>query len=232
MSDTQMPLKNRCLLEAVGTFLLMFSISAVSLTGQSAIVSALAIAATLIAIVFTIGPFTGGHFNPAMSLGFCIRGAMPGRELVPYWIAQIAAAVIATFLAFLMIKGSFSADLLASYLERKTEAEGGPTSMQFAIAEVLFTFALVFLTINVAGTRTQAGNQYFGFVVGLTVLAGILTVGAIASAVFNPAVLVGLLVLGLVGAADGVVILISTIVGAILAAGLFKAVHGTREDGA
>ena len=49
------------------------------------------------------------------------------------------------------------------------------------LAEALFTFALVFLTLNVATTRTHAGNQYFGLVIGFTVLAGLLTVGPVAS---------------------------------------------------
>ena len=224
-------LGKRCLLEGVGTFLLMFAIALVTLTGQSVMVSAFGIVAMLIAIVFAIGPYTDAQFNPAMSVGFWVRGAMPARELVPYWLAQIGAAIGASFMALLLIDGSMSSESLVAVAESSADLETGPTVLQVLLAETLFTFALVFLTLNVATTRTHAGNQYFGFVIGFTVLAGLLTVGPVASAVFNPAVVFGLWVLGLADVVSGALVILSTVIGASLAAMLFRIVHGTREDG-
>ena len=62
---------------------------------------------------------------------------------------------------------------------------------QFIVAEILFTFLLVFVILNVALNANIKGNQYFGLAIGLTVTAGAFSVGDISGAVFNPAVSFG-----------------------------------------
>jgi len=66
------------------------------------------------------------------------------------------------------------------------------------VAEFLFAFALCFVFLNVATAKPTEGNSYFGFAIGFTVLAGAYAVGAVSGGVFNPAVAVGITIIGMV----------------------------------
>jgi aquaporin Z len=65
------------------------------------------------------------------------------------------------------------------------------------IAEFLFTFALVWVMLNVATTKENAGNSFYGLAIGFTVVAGAYAVGGISGAALNPAIAVGAMVTGL-----------------------------------
>jgi aquaporin Z len=65
------------------------------------------------------------------------------------------------------------------------------------LAEFLFTFALVFVVLNVATAKGTAGNSFYGLAIGFTVLTGAFAVGNIFGGVFNPAIAVGISILGL-----------------------------------
>ena len=109
--------------------------------------------------------------------------------------------------------------------QREVRGEGHPETF-----ETLFTFALVFTTLHVATTRLQRGNAYFGLVVATIVVAGILTVGPVASAVFNPAVQIGFWAMGMGGVLGGLLVICSSLVGGVLAALVFTFVHGSDQN--
>jgi len=90
------------------------------------------------------------------------------------------------------------------------------------LAEFLFTFALVFVVLNVATSRDTAGNSYFGFSIGFTVLVGALAVGKISGGAFNPAVAFGITLMGLVSWASIWIYLVADLLGGLAAATAFR----------
>jgi aquaporin Z len=101
---------------------------------------------------------------------------------------------------------------------------------QVILAEILFTFALVFVVLNVATAQGTEGNSYFGLAIGFTVLTGAFAVGGISGGVFNPAVAVGICVMKIAGWPNLWVYLVANFVGGGLAAAVFKLVNGPDDQ--
>jgi aquaporin Z len=96
------------------------------------------------------------------------------------------------------------------------------TVLPALLAEFLFTFALVFVVLNVATARGTAGNSYFGAAIGLTVLAAAYVIGSVSGAAVNPAVAVVLVLLDLLTPRSMWVLLIGELLGGVLAAVTFN----------
>jgi aquaporin Z len=106
-----------------------------------------------------------------------MRGALPGQQLVPYWISQLTGATVAAYTACLITGQEFS------------PAPGaGTTTMQAFLVEALFTFALCLVVLNVATSKRTEGNSYFGLAIGFTVVVAAFAGGGISGGAFNPAV--------------------------------------------
>jgi aquaporin Z len=166
------------LTEAIGTFFLVFTIGLC--VNQGVALAPIAIGLSLMVMVYAGGPISGGHYNPSVSLAAWIRGALPTKELVPYWVAQFLGAVLAAFLIY-----KFTGSALHV-------APGANVSWMKALtAEVVFSFALSYVVLHVATTKSTAGNSYYGLAIGLTVTTGAFAVGAISGGAFNPAVGLG-----------------------------------------
>lgn len=174
----------RYLTELIGTFFLVFTI-ALTVT-QGVAEAPLAIGAVLMVMVYMGGHISGAHYNPAVTVAVWLRGAFPRSQILPYVAAQLVGAALASFVA---------AHLTGQSL---VPAPGTGVSAGTAlIAEVLFTFALVLVILNVATSRHTQGNSYYGLAIGFTVMGGAYAVGGISEAVFNPAVGTGPIVIGL-----------------------------------
>ena len=96
------------------------------------------------------------------------------------------------------VAGAFLAAEVVKYL--KTGVTIVPARVQIPpafVAEFLFTFALVYVVLNVATAKANTGNSFYGLAIGFTVLAGAFAVGSISGAAFNPAVAVGVCAMGL-----------------------------------
>ena len=93
------------------------------------------------------------------------------------------------------------------------------------LAELLFTFALCYVVLNVATAKATEGNSYFGLAIGFTVVVGAFAVGGISGGAFNPAVAVGITVMGLSKLANIWIFLVGNFAGGALAAVVFKVVH-------
>jgi aquaporin Z len=168
--------------EFIGTFFLVFTVGmAVKTAGQFA---PLAIGSVLMVMVFAGGHVSGGHYNPAVSTAVLLRGKMTPREYVPYFVTQIVAGVIAA--AVVIILGYDPST------EVKTAGIG-----RMLIVEFLFTFALAYVVLNVATAKGTEGNSFYGLAIGFTVAVGAFAVGSVSGGVFNPAVAVGGMVMGL-----------------------------------
>jgi aquaporin Z len=198
--------------EFIGTFLFIFAIGmAVTNAGDLA---PLAIGAALMVMVYAGGHISGGHYNPAVSLGVLLRGRLEVGELIPYWMAQVAAAIAAGFVYILALERG-----------QAPELAGSGTML---IAEFLFTFALVWVVLHTATSSVTEGNSYYGLAIGFTVAAGAFAVGALSGGAFNPGVAIGTMVMGLLEWADIWVYLVANLAGAIVAALAFRYVNPTE----
>ncbi|MBK8915956.1 MAG: aquaporin [Phycisphaerales bacterium] len=162
--------------EFVGTFFLVFTIG----LAPAEPVGALAIGAVLTAMVYMGGPISGAHYNPAVSLAMLLRGKLAVRDLIPYWISQLGAAIAAAAVVRVVADRTFG-----------PMPGPGVGALSAILVEILFTFALVLVILNVATSRAAAGNSYFGVAIGLTVAGAALVGGKISGGAFNPAVGIG-----------------------------------------
>jgi aquaporin Z len=132
-------------------------------------------------MVYAGGHISGGHYNPAVTLAALWRRRIGLVDAVAYWIVQFAAGVIAAVVARAVVNPAAVATLRPS----------GHALAATAVAELLFTFALCYVVLNVATSKDQLGNSFFGLAIGFTVLAGAFAVGGISGGAFNPAVTLG-----------------------------------------
>lgn len=198
------------LIELVGTFFLVFTIA---LSGNP-----IAVGAILATMVYVGGHISGGYFNPAVVLAVLLTKRLDIRTSFIYMFFQLLGAVLAAAVFYLMAQAAFV-----------PEAGAGLGQPLVITSEILFTFALA-LTVLAVTARERMDNAYFGLAIGLVIIAGGFAVGPISSAVFNPAVGLGTMLVGLTDFSNDTnrilnflgAYLVAPFVGAALAAGFYK----------
>jgi aquaporin Z len=209
---------NKYVAELIGTFFLVLTIGCTVVGHGAGPFAPLAIGSALMVMIFAGGHISGGHFNPAVTLGVWLRGKCETKDVAPYMVFQVVGAVLAA----LVVK-YFKAGAAVAPLQ--------PATVPALLAEFLFTFALVYVVLNVATAKDTSGNSFYGLAIGFTVLVGAFSVGSISGGAFNPAVAVGISVLGLSSWANIWIYLLAEFAGAAVAAGAFKALNpAERED--
>ena len=184
---------NKYLAEFIGTLLLIFcGVGSAIFDGKSvgALGISLSFGLVLVALVYSIGPISGCHLNPAVTLGAAIAGRMNGSDVIPYWIAQVLGGISGFgFLALIMI-GSPTPDMvhtsaLATSNGFGDHSPGGYGLGASFVAESLLTFVLVLTVLG--ATAPLAPSGFAGIPIGLA-LAVINIVGIpITNGSFNPA---------------------------------------------
>ncbi len=208
------------LVEFIGTFFLVFTIGMSVLAPGAGAMAPLAIGSVLAVMIFAGGHVSGGHYNPAVTLGVWMRGKCATADVVPYLAAQSAAAIVAA----LAVKA------LKTGLVAKAVALGGPMTPEILpalLAEFLFTFALVWVVLNVATAKGTAGNSFYGLAIGFTVLAGAYAVGSVSGGVFNPAVAIGVCTMGIISWGSLWIYLAANFAGGAVAALAYRTVNGS-----
>ena len=176
--------------EFIGTFFLILTVSMsvgtfLNDVNTAGSLAPLSIGCILTVFVFAGGHISGGHYNPSVTLAIYLagRGNIESfSRVLQYWTVQIFAATVAGLAAYGMTFGSG----VAPNPDRKV-------LWGVFFGELFYTFALCWVVLNVATTKAQAGNSFFGFAIGLTVTASIVSIGDISGCMLNPAVTVGLL---------------------------------------
>jgi aquaporin Z len=210
---------NKYFAEFIGTFFLVLTIGCTVIGHGAGPLAPLAIGSALMVMIFAGGHISGGHFNPAVTLGVWLRGKCDAKDVAPYMIFQIMGAMLAALVVKFLLKGGAAVVPLQ------------PETVPALLAEFLFTFALVYVVLNVATAKGTSGNSFYGLAIGFTVLVGALSVGNISGGAFNPAVAVGISILGLSSWANIWIYLVAEFAGAVVAAGAFKALNpAERED--
>src|ERR1700730_18229629 len=201
---------NKYIAEFIGTFFLVLTIGCSVIGNGAGPLAPLAIGSVLMVMIFAGGHISGGHFNPAVTLGVWLRGKCEAKDVAPYMMFQIVGAVLAALAVKFLKAGDAVAPLQ-------------PATVPALIAEFLFTFALVYVVLNAATAKGTSGNSFYGLAIGFTVLAGAFSVGNISGGAFNPAVAAGISVMGLSSWSNIWIYLVAYFAGAGVAAGAFKA---------
>ena len=195
--------------EALGTLLFVFAIiTAIANAGELA---PFAIGLALMVLVYAFGHISGGHFNPAVSLGALVRGALSARDFACYVVGQAAGAALAVLLAGLVV-------------ERPTASAEIELAPAF-VAELVVTFLLVTVVLNTATSRNHPGNSFYGLAIGGTVLVGALAVGPVSGGGFNPAVALGLAINGTFAWGSMWLYALAPLLGGLLAGLVFRALN-------
>ena len=131
---------------------------------------------------------------------------------MPYWVAQILGAALAS-LAVRCLRGDHTAGALS--------IKPGPA----LLAEFLFTFALVYVVLNSATAKGTSGNSFYGLAIGFTVMTGAFSVGSLSGGAFNPAVAIGISMMGLSAWSNLWIYLLANFTGGLLAGMTFKCLN-------
>jgi aquaporin Z len=204
---------NKYITEFVGTFFLVLTIGCTGIGAGAGVIAPLAIGAALMVMVFAGGHISGGHYNPAVTLGVLIRGKVQAADVVPYMIAQCVGAAVAALLVTKILRAGAPVTPISPHL--------GPAML----AEFLFTFALVYVVLNAATAEGTSGNSFYGLAIGMTVMTGAFAVGDISGGAFNPAVALGISVMGISTWANIWIYLLADFAAAIVAAVIFQMIN-------
>src|SRR6187397_943665 len=164
--------------EFIGTFFLVMSAGLAS--GD---LTVLIIGATLMVMIFAGGHISGAHYNPAVTLAVLIRGRCSLNDAVGYWVAQFVAAVAAA--------------LLVNYFKGESSPMVIQDTTKALIAELIATFALAYVILNVATAKGTSGNSFYGLAIGFTVTGGVIAASGVGGGALNPAVGIGLTLMGI-----------------------------------
>jgi aquaporin Z len=200
------------LVEFIGTFFLVLTIGMTVITPDIGNFAPLAIGSALMIMIFAGGHISGGHYNPAVTIAVWLRGRCATSDVPSYLIAQVLGATAAALLS-LVLK------------DHPTIAPMAPNISHALIAEFVGTFALAYVVLNVATAKGTSGNSFYGLAIGFTVMTMAFAFGGISGGAFNPAVAVGITVMGLAKAANIWIYLVGNFAAAVVAATVFKYIN-------
>jgi len=156
----------------------------------------LAIGGVLMVLIYAGGHVSGGHYNPAVSLGIYIRDPSFGlTSMGAYMGAQVVGAIVGALIALIIMadnhddvpEGKFSAGMMCN------DKTGGKF-ISAALTELVYTYLLVYTVLNTATSDAKAyqGNSFFALAIGFSVVCGAYAAGSYSGGAFNPAVQLGL----------------------------------------
>lgn len=168
--------------EIIGTFALVFCGTGAIIIDQETNggVTHVGIAITfgfiVMSMIYALGNISGAHLNPAVSIAFAIAKRFPGKELLPYITSQLVGALLASLVLKLLFPGN----------EKLGATIPAGSDMQSFALEVLLTFFLMLVIINVA-TGSKEQGMFAGLAIGSVVLLEAMFAGPISGASMNPA---------------------------------------------
>jgi len=168
--------------EFVGTFVLVFTVGCNVLSAGSPVWAVTSIALSLMVGIYALGGVSGANFNPAVSLALACSGKLEFKQMGFYMGVQLAAGLCAGL--------SYGA-LFGRVFDLQPAA--GFSWLRAGLAEMIYTWMLCFVVLNVACSKMHAGkNQFYGMAIGFVVIAGGYGAGHISGGCFNPAVALGI----------------------------------------
>ncbi|GLK65964.1 aquaporin Z [Paracoccus kondratievae] len=171
-------MQKKLLAEAIGTFWLVFGgcgsavLAAafpglgIGFTGVS-----LAFGLTVLTIAYAVGGISGGHFNPAVSVGLTVAGRFPAASLLPYIIAQLVGAILAAAVLYLIASGKADVDLGGFAANGYGEhSPGGYGTLSALLIEIVLTAGFLIVILGATHGRVPAGFAPIAIGLALTLI--------------------------------------------------------------
>jgi len=191
---------------------------------------ALAFGLTVMTMAFAIGHISGCHLNPAVSFGLWAGGRFPGRDLVPYIVAQVLGAIVAAGVLYLIASGKADFNLSSGFASNgyATHSPGGYSLLAALITEVVMT--MMFLLIILGSTDKRAPQGFAPIAIGLGLTLIHLISIPVTNTSVNPARSTGVaLFVGDWATAQLWLFWIAPIIGALLGAAIYRSL-GSSEN--
>lgn len=212
-------MSNKLIAEFIGTYFLYLIIGMCITPPGTGTLTPLAVGTGLTALVYSCGHISKAHFNPATTVTYFCAGTHPLKDFIPYLAAILGGAICATFtLGFLNPEGLAKVHTIKIDISR------------VILAEFAFTFALMWIILNVAIAKGTADNQFHGLAIGFIVAAGAYAVGPISFAAFNPAVTLALCINGFIPWSALNIYILTQIAAAVAAGLLFRSMNITNPE--
>ncbi|NKJ92186.1 aquaporin Z [Rhizobium leguminosarum bv. viciae] len=164
--------------EFLGTFWLVFGgcgsavlAAAYPELGIGFVGVAFAFGLTVLTMAYAVGDISGGHFNPAVSLGLTVAGRFPAARLVPYVVAQVVGAIAAAALLYLIASGKAGFELGGFAANGYGDhSPGGYSLLSALLIEVLLTMFFLIIILGSTSSRVPAGFAPLAIGLGLTLI--------------------------------------------------------------
>jgi aquaporin Z len=170
-----MPMSKKVMAEFFGTFWLVFGgcgsavlAAAFPNTGIGFAGVAFAFGLTVVTMAYAVGHISGGHFNPAVTIGLYAGGRTPASNLLPYILAQLVGAIAAAAVLYLIASGKAGFDLAGGFASNGygEHSPGGYSLVACLVAELVLTF--MFLFVIMGATDSRAHGALAPLAIGLT----------------------------------------------------------------
>lgn len=166
--------------EFIGTFWLVFGgcgsavlAAAFPDVGIGLLGVGLAFGLTVLTMAYTVGHISGAHFNPAVTLGLWAGGRFPLTDVIPYWIAQVAGAVVAAAVLLYIASGAPGYDIATNGLAQNGYGVASPGHYSLAaglVCEVVLTAAFLLVILGATDKRAPAGFAPIAIGLALTLI--------------------------------------------------------------
>lgn len=174
-----MSLTKRLLAEGLGTFWLVFGgcgsavlAAGVPDVGIGWLGVSLAFGLTVLTMAYAIGHISGCHLNPAVSVGLCVAGRFPSRDLPGYVVAQVMGAIIAAGVLYVIASGKVGFDLAGGFASNGygLHSPGEYSMMAALVAEIVLTAMFLVIILGATDPRAPAGFAPIAIGLGLTLI--------------------------------------------------------------
>jgi len=174
-----MPLSHKLGAEFLGTFWLVFGGcgSAVFAAGFPElgigfVGVAFAFGLTVLTMAYAVGHISGGHFNPAVTIGLWAGGRFSTNEIIPYWIAQVIGAIAAAAALYIIATGNAEFGLAAGFASNGfgEHSPGGYSIGAAMVAEIILTFFFLIIIMGATDGRAPAGFGPLAIGLALTLI--------------------------------------------------------------
>ena len=174
-----MPISKRAIAEFIGTFWLVFggcgsAVLAAAFPGLGIGFAgvALAFGLTVLTMCYALGHISGGHLNPAVSLGLVVGKRFPASELLPYVIAQVLGGMVGAGVLYVIASGQAGFNVSAGFASNGYGAHspGGYSMVACLVAEIVLTFMFLMIILGATDKRAPAGFAPIAIGLGLTLI--------------------------------------------------------------
>lgn len=173
---TPTPMSSRLAAEAVGTFVLVLGgVGSAILAGEAIGVPGIALAfgLTVLTMAFAVGHISGGHFNPAVTVGLAAAKRFEWNNVLPYVSAQITGGIVGALAIWAIGSGNADFDRKSSFAGASNgwgDVFGGYSLLAVLLTEIIFTALFVFIIAGVTSGRTPDGFAPIAIGLGLTLI--------------------------------------------------------------